>query len=111
MDYQKELHDFFSKCPPGIVKMDWERIEPKIVDEDRIVQVVKPKKESRFTVYYFHRIYNDDRIYKCKATFSVLPESVKRYMRSRAMRESADGSYKWDGAPAPEKNDKQLTFF
>lgn len=112
MDYLKERRDFFNRMPCIVdMNMAYSSIEPKINDNDKIVQVVKPRSERMFTVYYFHRIYNDDRIYKCKARFSVLPEPVKRYMKSRKMRESSNGGYKWDGAPEPDKNNKQLSFF
>ena len=107
MDYLKEQHDFFNKMP-CIVNLDSEVKEKQVIDEnDRIVKVVKPKRESCFTVYYFHRIYNDDRIYKCKLRFIKLPEVVKRYMKSRKMREYSEG-YKWDG---PEVTSTQLSFF
>lgn len=110
MDYLKERRDFFNKMP-CIVDMDMMHGKPQVNENDRIVQVVKKKHDSSFTVYYFHRIYNDDGIYKCKARFTVLPEPVKQYMKSRKMRESSDGGYKWDGAPEPDKNNKQLSFF
>lgn len=85
----KAIDDFFNKLP-GIVDMDMERGKPVIESDDKIVRVEYDKKSSYnfFTVYYLHRIYNDDRIYKCKARFKVLPEIVKRWINDRTPKEN-----------------------
>lgn len=80
-DPKKELRDFFDKVPPGIVDMGCMKGEPIVAPEDRIVQVVLEKgTHPVYSVYYYHRIYNDDRVYKCHARFRRLPDTVKRFM-------------------------------
>ena len=87
-EYKKELRDFFNRMP-CIVDMDFAYPSKKPIDDkDKIVQVQKTKGENEYTVYYFHKIYNDDRIYKCQVRFRVeLPEVVKEYIRKRTPKE------------------------
>ena len=83
------VQDFFDKLP-GIVDMGIECEKPVVENDDKIVRVEYGKKDSYpyFTVYYLHRIYNDDRIYKCKARFKVLPEIVRQWINERTPKEN-----------------------
>ena len=78
---------FFTKMT-CIVRMDQSFPSPIITEEDRIVRVEKFKISYIYTVYYFHRIYNDDRIYKCSARFKTLPEFVQKWMMQRDLKEN-----------------------
>lgn len=102
--------DFFNKMP-CIVDMNIEKPDKQIIaDEDRIVRVEYHKKHHNtaypyYTVYYFHRIYNDDRIYKCSQRFMVLPEIVKQWISKRVPIENGF-RIKWEG----DEENPQLTF-
>lgn len=96
-DPKKELRDFFDKVPPGIVDMGCMKGEPIVAPEDRIVQVeFNYKKDTHpvYSVYYYHRIYNDDRVYKCHARFRRLPDIVRRFM-SEHVKEVTPFGIKW----------------
>ncbi|MBP5431007.1 hypothetical protein [Ruminococcus sp.] len=107
-DAEKELRDFFNRMPCIVDMNSFARGRPIINAIDRIVQVERDKcSDSHFTVYYYHRIYSDDRIYKCKARFKVLPDIVKTYISERFPKETAY-CVKWNDLC--EKN-TQLSFF
>lgn len=98
--------DFFTRMP-CIVRMN-ECYPDKldIADDDKIVRVEHHKTAyPYYTVYYFHRIYNDDRIYKCSARFKVLPEIVKQWISKRVPFENGF-RIKWEG----DEENPQLTF-
>lgn len=89
--------DFFNKMP-CIVDMGWYS-EDKISDDDKIVRIELSKESFPiYTVYYFHRIYNDDLIYKCQFRCKVLPCALQRWALVRNSQEN-QRRIRWEGEP------------
>ena len=89
--------DFFNKMP-CIVDMGWYS-EDKISEDDKIVRVELSKESYPcYTVYYYHRIHNDDRIYKCSLRFKALPKALRDWTLTRNPQEN-HSRIKWEGEP------------
>ena len=90
-----KIKDFFSKGP-CIVDMDYYPSEGSLLETDEIVRIER-RKESYpyYQIYYLHRLYADDRIYKCKLRLKQLPEWLKSWMEKREPKETQLSQY-WD---------------
>jgi len=94
--------DFFTKMP-CIVDTNRSFEGPSIADDDTIVRVEYRKSMYPwYTVYYLHRLFGDERVYKCKAQFKCLPDAVKNWISERTPMEN---SYliRWEGVPGDSK--------
>ena len=98
--------DFFNKMP-CIVDMAVMKGPHTITEEDTIVCVELDKKDTYpyYTVYYLHRIYNDDRIYKCALRMRTLPDLVRAWCNRRFPSDNTMRT-RWEG----EEETKQLRF-
>lgn len=75
--------NFFNKMP-CICQMNNQMRRPAFSDDDKIVRVELTKGAyPYYTVYYFHRIYNDDRIYKCALRMKTLRDSIQKWCDKR----------------------------
>lgn len=74
------ISDFFNKMPCIVDMNTAYPSKKKIDDNDKIVRVELIKETyPYYTVYYFHRIFNDDRIYKCSLRMNALPDAIKAW--------------------------------
>ena len=90
------ISDFFNKMP-CICQMNNQMGRPAISDDDKIVRVELNKETyPYYTVYYFHRIYNDDRIYKCVLRMKTLPEFIQKWCDKREPLETKRLA-RWEG--------------
>lgn len=90
------ISDFFNKMP-CICQMNNQMGRPAISDDDKIVRVELNKETyPYYTVYYFHRIYNDDRIYKCALRMKTLPEFIQKWCDERDPIETKSFT-RWEG--------------
>lgn len=97
--------DFFNKMP-CIVDMNACHEPPTVKDDDTIVRVEYGKTAyPYYKVYFLRRIYNDDRIYKCKATFKRLPETAQKWISRRVPWENGF-LIRWEG----DEENTQLRF-
>lgn len=97
MAKETSVKDFFNKMP-CIVDMNIAYpSEEKIDDNDKIVRVELNKEAyPYYTVYYFHRIYNDDRIYKCALRMKSLNEVIQKWCDERDPIETKSFT-RWEG--------------
>lgn len=99
--------DFFNKMP-CIVRMN-EAYPDKldIATSDEIVRVELNKTAyPYYEVYYTHRIFDDDRIYKCSQRFKVLPKLVLDWI-SKCVPIENGFRIKWED----DEENRQLTLF
>ena len=99
------INDFFNKMP-CICQMNNQMGMPAFSDDDKIVRVELSKEAyPYYTVYYFHRIYNDDRIYKCALRMKTLRDVIQKWCDKRDPIETTS-FIRWEG----EERSNQLTF-
>ena len=99
------VSDFFNKMP-CICQMNNQMERPAFSDDDKIVRVeLRKEAYPYYTVYYFHRIYNDDRIYKCALRMKTLCDSIQKWCDERDPIDTKSFT-RWEG----EERSNQLRF-
>lgn len=99
------VSDFFNKMP-CICQMNNQMGRPAFSDDDKIVRVeLRKEAYPYYTVYYFHRIYNDDRIYKCALRMKTLRDSIQKWCDERDPIDTKSFT-RWEG----EERSNQLRF-
>ena len=89
--------DFFNKMPCIVNMSSFSGTdEEKLLETDEIVRIERRKEMlPYYEVYYLHRIYNDDRIYKCSLRLKHLPDWLRCWMEKRDPKETQLSQY-WD---------------
>lgn len=90
--------DFLNKMP-CIVDMNSfsGSDEEKLLETDEIIRVEFQKRDTYpcYKIFYLHRIYNDDRVYKCMLRLKKLPEWLRSWINERETKETPLHQY-WD---------------
>lgn len=96
MAKETSVKDFFNKMP-CICQMNNQMGRPAFSADDKIVRVELNKETyPYYTVYYFHRIYDDDRIYKCALRMKSLNEVIQKWCDERDPIETKSFT-RWEG--------------